>query len=310
MKLFDLHCDTASELYKKKQPLFDNTLHISVKKTAAYESYVQVAAIWSDYRLGDEEAWEEYLHISDNFRRQIQITPNTVQVSSGEEIRAAAASGKRAFLSAVEDARILHGHMYRLDEMHRRGVRILTLTWQGVSCIGGAHNTNEPLTEFGRDTVYRCLEMGIVPDVSHASRAVTEEVLRIAAQMHRPVIASHSDSYSVYPHSRNLTDEEFLAISASGGIVGISLAPVHLAGNACGLHEVAAHIAHYCSLGGENTVCLGCDYDGIETTPAGLENVSVLPRLAEYLRAHEISSRVIDKIFFENAYGFAVNNIK
>ncbi|MGM9653461.1 MAG: dipeptidase [Eubacteriales bacterium] len=309
MRLFDLHCDTASELYEKKQPLSENSLHISLKKTAPFTAYVQVAAVWSCCRLENETAWERFSQIADAFDRQLSDSPDACRVAGGEEMRAAAESGRRTFLLAVEDARILNGYISRLHALYERGVRILTLCWAGRTIIGGSHDTNAPLTPFGRAVVQRCFELGIIPDVSHASREVTGEVLSMALEAGRPVIASHSNAYAVHPHTRNLTDDEFRAIVSLRGLLGISLAPQHLCEGECTIASAAAHIRHYLSLGGEDTVCLGCDFDGIETTPAGLPDVSALPRLAEQLRAEGMSETQIDKIFFQNAYDFAMRSL-
>ncbi len=310
MKLFDLHCDTALKIYTHRQPLADNDLHISVKKTAPFDTYVQIAAIYSRHSLPDEETWEQFLRVSDHFREEIARTPNTALVRDAHELAAAAESGRRTFVFGVEDARLLCGDLTRMDILAQRGVRVLTLCWAGETTIGGSHDTAGPLTDFGRDTVRRAFELGIVPDVSHASRAVTAEAIALGREAGRPVIASHSNSYAVHEHTRNLTDDEFRAITRLGGIVGVSLAPGHLAGGPCGIDAVGAHILRYLELGGEDALCLGCDYDGIPHTPSGLEDVSRLPALAAWLDAHGVPSRTAENIFYNNAFRFAQKNFR
>ena len=310
MKLFDLHCDTPYEIAHKRVPLAQNDLHISHDKTAPYATYIQSAAVWSDCRFSDEDAWGEYLRISEHFAREVESTPYAILGRTAEDLRRANQTGERCFIPAVEDARILSGDLTRLDVLKNNGVRFLTLMWAGESCIGGSHDTDKPLTDFGRSVVERCFELHIIPDVSHASRAVTADVLQLAKAHGKPIIATHSNAYSVHPHTRNLTDEEFRAIAERGGIVGISLCPEHLCAGKCDIEAVADHIRHYIRLGGENSVCLGCDFDGIGETPDGLENVSCLPRLADHLSAVGIPVRVTDKLFFDNAYGFAVENFQ
>ena len=54
--LFDLHCDTFLELYKKGQKIEKNNLHISLDKVVSFAPYIQICAIWSDYRLSNDEA--------------------------------------------------------------------------------------------------------------------------------------------------------------------------------------------------------------------------------------------------------------
>lgn len=308
MRLFDLHCDTALELYRQGQQLSSNTLHISLERAACFQPYIQTAAVWTAKSLGNEAAWEQFGHVADCLDERI-ARAGARRVENAAAIAHAADKKSPAFLLAVEDARLLNGYLSRVDALYRRGVRILTLTWSGTSCIGGAFDTDAPLTPFGEAVVRRCFALGIVPDVSHASRRVTAAVLALARECRRPVIASHSNSYSVYAHPRNLTDEEFSEIVRLGGVAGISLAPQHLTDGACTSENAADHILHYLSLGGENAVCLGCDFDGIDKTPADLPDISALPRLAQCLSRRGVSDAQIDRIFFENALGFALRTI-
>lgn len=313
MKLFDLHCDTILDVHNHNLSLTKNDLHIDLEKLSVYEASVQVAAIWAEKRRSDESAWEHFLAVSDTFYKQTAQGESIAHVTTTEEIRRAVAEKKHAFLLAVEDARILNGDLSRVDILRARGVRFLTLTWGGETCIGGSHDTELPLTAFGRAVVRRCFDVGIIPDISHASRAVTAEVLEIAREVGNPVVATHSNAYSVYPHTRNLTDEEFQAITALGGIVGISMVPYHLTdhdnGAPCTLETLAAHIRHFFAHGGTDTLCMGSDFDGIDVLPSGIDNISSLPRLAEHLRTAGISQDRIDHLFFDNAYNFAMRNL-
>ena len=47
LKLFDMHSDTAIQLYRTSQDLFENDLQISLKKAEAFDKYVQLAAFFS-----------------------------------------------------------------------------------------------------------------------------------------------------------------------------------------------------------------------------------------------------------------------
>lgn len=310
MKLFDLHCDTPYEIYHRHASLQKNDLHISLDKTDAYSTYIQSAAIWSDCRLSNSEAWDAYLVIHEHFKKEMSLNPDAILARNAGDLIRAADTGKRCFIQAVEDARILDGDLSRLDRLREDGIRLLTLCWAGESCIGGSHDTARPLSDFGADVVRRCFEYRITPDVSHASRAVTADVLKLAKEYGKPVVATHSNAHAVHPHTRNLTDEEFRTIADLGGVVGISLCPQHLTDGACDMNTVVRHIQHYLRIGGEYSLCLGCDFDGIDETPAGLENVSLLTDLADRLNLAGLSPSTIDRIFFDNAYGFAVENFQ
>ena len=71
-RLFDLHCDTSYRLYKEKQSLRSNNLHIALDKASYLSKYAQIAAIWSDCELSDEEAYLAFWRILNNFKREIE----------------------------------------------------------------------------------------------------------------------------------------------------------------------------------------------------------------------------------------------
>ena len=296
MKLIDLHCDTAYRLFSEKLPFDDKSLQVCAPRLFGYEDMTQVFAIWSDKRLSDQDAfaafWDVRRCLQDAFERcrlPADFTP----------------------ILAVEDARLLCGDIERLEPLRGAGVRFLTLMWHGSTLIGGACDTDDPLMPFGRQVVRRCFEIGIVPDVSHASRRVIEEVAELAGQAGKPFVATHSNSYSVVAHRRNLTDWHFKLVKSSGGVVGISLAPRHLtSGEHCGIADVMAHIEHFYSIGGEDCLCLGCDFDGIDATPAGLENIECLPRLANEMSRLGYSDAQIEKLFYRNAKRFLDKHVQ
>lgn len=301
MDVIDFHCDTLTEIEKRGGGVNDPTLHITPQKAEAFDRYVQIGAVWTDVALTDDEAWERFFRVVDLYGSLDGAFPITTPSEATDR--------KRAVILAVEGARLLSCDISRLDALYRRGVRILTLGWAGSDCVCGSWDTDDGLTPFGKEVVERCFELGIAPDLSHASRKTSAQTIALAKAAKKPVIASHSCSYSVCPHGRNLTDAEFCEIVSLGGIVGVSLYPPHVAGDRATLGDVVRHFAHYISLGGENALVLGCDFDGIETTPEGLCDVGDLPRLYDTL-AECFGEATAKRIFFENANRFISKNLK
>ena len=218
LSLFDTHCDTAYELFHRGVHLDANEgCHISLDKAACYERYAQYYAVWSNRRLDDEACWQDFLKIAANFKAELARIPDqAVQVTNASELESAVKAGKHAAILAVEDARLTAGKIERLDELYARGVRYLTLLWGGDTCIGGSHNTENGLTDFGKAVAKRCFELGIVPDISHASEQSVDDLLPIAYACGKPFIATHSNSHALYPHTRNLRDRHFAAIKELG----------------------------------------------------------------------------------------------
>ena len=104
---------------------------------------------------------------------------------------------------------------------------------------------------------------------------------------------------SVCNVTRNLTDAQFTALVKQGGGAGINLYPEFL-GLGCDIDAVFAHIEHFISLGGEKSVFLGCDLDGIEQMPKGISGVQDLGRIYEALLRHNYPERLARDIFRNN----------
>ena len=306
-RLFDLHCDTPYRMYKEKQPLKSNDLHVALDKTMYLSRYAQIAAIWSDCDLSDEDAYHAFWRILNNFKQQIESNRQRAAICSSYEEFAQLPESVAAFFLAVEDARILGSNVERIRELYDAGVRFLSLNWKGENVLGGGYDTNSPLTHLGRTVVELALDLGMILDVSHSSAKVISEVVAIAADAKRPIIASHSNANSIAVHPRNLTDDQFTKIKQSGGIVGISFARSHLCGKGTSIAQIENiidHIEYFLGLDGQHTVCLGCDLDGIETTPNGISNIADLYRLADALSAKNFSDELIHAIFYQNAVNF------
>ena len=309
----DLHCDTAYELYHQGQGLAKNTLAVSLEGAAAYPRYAQFFAVWSDNRLDDEAAWHAYLAISDHFSEEVASAERIRTVRTFPEMSTAWEQNVAAAFLAVEDARLLAGKMERLDELARRGVVCLTLGWSGKSCICASHDVpsdeDTGLTDFGRRVVRGCFARNILVDISHASERTTDEVLSMAEEASRPVIATHSNAHKVCPHTRNLRDEHARRLFALGGLVGINLCAHHLSDRSrVTADDVVRHVEHWLAIGGERCIAFGGDLDGA-SLPCDVQTVSDVHRIADALASHGCTDEQIRRIFYQNAHDFIKKNL-
>lgn len=288
MIYFDLHSDTLYEAYHKNVSPFSSTaLSASIDSLSCPNT--RVLAIWSDQILSDEEAYQDFFRILAHYH----ATQDT---------------GKAPTLCtpilAVEDARVLSGKLDRLDTLYAYGVRILTLTWKDSSCIGGAWNTCEGLTKFGKNVIEKAISLGMAIDLSHASDTTFWQAIDICRTYHSAPMASHSNSRSLCSHRRCLTDEMFKAILSLNGIVGISFVPYHLSDtNQASTQTVIQHIKHFLALGGVDSLAIGSDFDGVDRLPYGLENINQINHFAKLL-AQETSCNIAKKILWQNAYQY------
>ena len=180
-------------------------------------------------------------------------------------------------------------------------MRVLTLTWNGKNELGSGMACDEGLTPLGREALPLLEEAGIVVDVSHLSDSGFWEVQKRAR---RPFIATHSDSRAVCGHGRNLTDDQFRAVAAAGGVVGLNFSTHFLAADDPdpSYAALSAHLGHFLALGGEDAVALGSDYDGTDV-PSWLEPAERIGGLYGRVKA-EYGEKLAQKLFFQNAMAF------
>ncbi len=307
MMLFDIHCDTAHRIFENRSSFIKNEYHISLERVEQFDLYVQNMAIWCDKKYSDEECYLNFFKTRDFFIKDFKKSrPDFSFSAKKNDLINNLSSYKKAFILSVEDARLLSNDIERLQHLYDADMRILTLTWAGKSCIGGAYDTNFGLTCFGKDVVKRCFEIGVIPDISHASIKTSFDVFEIAERYSKSVIATHSNSYFVYNHKRNLTNEQFEAIKKSGGIVGISLCRSHLGDDSLenvNTNHILKHIEHYLSIGGEHMLALGCDFDGADL-PEDFTSISDVYKIANLLARQNYSEDLINSVFWKNALNF------
>lgn len=302
LSLFDLHADTAWAMYQSKETLTSNSLAVSLDKAQKFERYIQTMALWTSPKLGNEDGYTELLNIVENLKGDVALQNGTAELWTSCPPRD---SQKTSLIFSVEDARVLDGHIDRVEVLANLGVKSVIPMWCGETCIGGSHDTSLGLTEFGKRAAKEMLDAGMVLDISHASEEASKEIFDLSAAHGKPVIASHSNAHVICPVSRNLRDWQIDAIVASGGIIGINLYKAFLEtdGNAT-LDSIQRHIEHFLSREAQHALALGCDMDGADL-PDDIPNLSHLDRLAEHLLAKGYPQELIDNLFFENAYRFA-----
>ncbi|MBR6917674.1 MAG: membrane dipeptidase [Clostridia bacterium] len=301
MNYFDLHCDTVTELYKRGETLATSSLHISAATVSLFEKYAQVFAVFSDRARSDEECYGDFFRVEEDFRSECGVSW-CVKCDQLDD------SGITAILS-VEDARILAGDLSRLNRLYGRGVRVITPLWAGTTCIGGSFDTNEGLTEFGRVVVDECMKLGIIVDISHASELSARQMIEIASSYGSPVIASHSDSYTVHPHERNIKECEARRVASSGGVIGVCLHSPHLGCDKVNAETVFSHIEHLINIAGAASVCIGADFDGTDKLPHGFSSQTDILKIPEIMLRHNYPEQLIYDVMYNNAYRFFKKNL-
>lgn len=312
LSIFDMHCDTPDAIYHRKASIASNDLHLSLEGMKNYDHYIQVMAVFIPPRLNDTEGFEFWKNATAYLDAQIEENKDIIiKATDGLTCINACNNGLYAAIYSIEDARIVGDDLSRIDKFYSAGVRFITLTWSGNSVIGGSFNTDNGITPFGRQALKKMFEVGIIPDISHSSEQLADDVCEAAIQLNKPFVATHSNSFYIWGHRRNLRDRHFEVIKQLGGLVGISFCRPHIADETkctITLSALIPHIEHYLSLGGENTVALGSDFDGTDL-PDDLSGCADLYSLANELARLNYTQQMIDKIFFLNGRNFIEKNI-
>ncbi|KAL2861234.1 dipeptidase [Aspergillus lucknowensis] len=172
---------------------------------------------------------------------------------------------------------------------HSLGVRYTTLTHTCHNEYADSASPSQPrhngLSPAGRDIVLEMNRLGMAVDLAHVSAKTMHDALDTSKA---PVIFSHSSVYALCANPRNVPDDVLLRLRDNGGVIMITFFPAYTRCDdpeLATLSDVADHIQYVGDLIGYEFVGLGSDFDGMETTIRGLEDVSKYPDLiAELLR--------------------------
>lgn len=304
MKLIDLHCDTLYKSVTQNLPLNDNSFE--VKLAIGNDRKLQCYAVWLPDDIGGDEA--ENLFFSASERLKSECNKHNINLLyPGKNLSNDYSSYANNAFFTVENGIALNGKLENVKHFFDSGVRIMTLTWNFHNNIGDGAKTENPkgITEFGRRVVAEMEKYGIIVDISHASDKLFYDVAEISV---RPFIATHSNSRTVTPNMRNLTDEQFKIIKNKKGIVGLNFHNEFLNSEPekSSMFDIIKHADYFLSLGGENIIALGSDFDGC-TLPNDINGSDSMSNLYELFLRHNYKETLVDKIFYENALNFFEN---
>ena len=299
MRLFDLHCDTITELYKNNGSLCKNSGHISLERAEYLSEYVQDYAVFIPDEYRGRSAVDYFDGVYEFYKEQLKMNPELTEYADRE-------SSKFKAVLSVEGGAGMGGTIEGLHHLADCGVKLITLTWNGRNELASGCFDEEDigLTDFGKEAVKEMERLHIAADVSHLSKKGFYCLADIAE---KPFIASHSccdtvDNFKA--RHRNLTDEQIKIIAEHGGIIGVNLWEKLLGnGNDNSFDAVMRHMSRIIDLGGEKCVAMGTDFDGCDINP-DLAGIEKLRGLYDYLLSHGFGEKLLDDIFFANADRF------
>lgn len=288
MKLSDLHADTLYRMKTEKLSVDSSKLSITPNKTEYLEKYFQLMAVWIPDNIRGNDAFTFFKSCAEIFRSKYLPLESI----------------NRSFMLSVENGSVIGGDISKIPILKNYGVKAVTIVYNEDNELGSGCFSDSPfgLTPIGKEAVKEFENNNIFIDLSHSNIRTFYDVAEVSQ---KPIIATHSNSYALCPHKRNLTDEQFEIIRKSGGVVGINFYPPFLNENPCeaSVTDVIRHIYHFLSLGGEDMLCIGSDFDGCDALKT-LDSVEKMPFLYENLLKNGFNEQVIQKILYNNAHNF------
>jgi len=312
----DTHCDTLKCLSpiftRRRDSMWENRSktglgeradvgHVDIPRLQEGGVDCQVFAISSVRDRTPPYALRTAMHMLDIFYTECERNKDAIALApSYGDILRTAREGKVAAVLSIEGADVIEGDPGVLRMFHRLGVRMVGLvhSLRNLLADGVADSrTGGGLSELGVQVVEELDRLGILIDISHLSDAGFWDLMDIAKGA---IVASHSNSRAVCDHPRNMTDEMIEALADRGGVMGMNFAPFFVHPTHATVERVVDHIDHIVDLVGPDHVGLGSDFDGIPTTPEGLEDVSKMPNITKELIRREYPDEDIRKILGEN----------
>ena len=312
MLVLDTHCDTPSLMIEGLDIGQDTSGHVDLPKLrsggvdAAFFAVCTLADLSPDAATARALDMLAAIHdAADKYSGQLALALTPEDVESNK------AKGLFSMLIGMENGAPIQKSLSLLRLFHKLGIRYITLTHNGDNEIADSSMEGKRwggLSPFGHEVVAEMNRLGIIVDIAHASDLTFNDVLDCSSA---PIVSTHSCCRALAEHPRNMTDDMIRRMADKGGVIQINFYPVFLSfeyamareAGSDGLdallpdaEDVVRHITHAVNIGGIDHVGIGSDFDGIEVTPRGLENISKLPLIFDLLAKKGYSDDQIEMI--------------
>ncbi len=332
--IFDGHNDVLLRLWLKKSPQAaadfvdgDGLGHMDLPRIKAGNMVGGLFAIFSpsqaDYHHDDNDLNPPYdaavkqqaalasaVGMMDLRDEIVALAKGSVApCNSVADIHRAMQRGALALITHIEGAEAIAADLSNLQSLYDRGLRSLGPVWSRPNEFGegvpfrfpSSPDIGNGLTDAGKALVIACNRMRILIDLSHLNEQGFWDVARLTAA---PLVATHSNAHAIAASSRNLTNEQLLAIRESGGMVGLNYATGFLRPDGrwdslTSPDVLIKHLEHLLKFVGEDCVGLGSDYDGARI-PSFIKDTAGGPNLVDAMRNAGFASPLIDKITHKN----------
>ncbi|MEM8630821.1 MAG: membrane dipeptidase [Pseudomonadota bacterium] len=233
------YCNWSEEIFRDMRAGGVDAIHVTI---AYHETFREM--------VGRIEAWNTlFLHHRD------LILPGR----SARDIDRAQATGRTAVFFGFQNPSPIEDDLGLIEVCYDLGARFMQLTYNNQSLIatGCYEDDDTGLTRFGKEVVAEMNRLGLVVDMSHSGERSTLEAIDASS---RPIAITHANPWDWHPVPRNKSETVLRALTTSGGMLGFSLYPHHLAGGSdCTLEAFCQMVADTAESHGAENLGIGSD---------------------------------------------------
>lgn len=301
----DLHNDTITGILNQNQDFFHNNLNIDLKNLKKFKQASLFFAIF----LNKEKLnapFKNTMDIIDFYYENLNKYNDLIEHNnSHRELLKTLEKNKISSFLSLEGGEAIENDLDNIHRFYDRGVRSMTLTWNNKNNIGyGALSKEDSgLTDFGFKVIKEMEKVNMLIDISH----LNENGFKDVSKRIETIYASHSNSFSITNHKRNLKDYQIKEIKDHNGIIGINFHGffLHESGK-YNFEHILRHMDHILNIGGENILAIGGDFDGTNYLCHDLKKVDGIKKLHETVLI-EFGREITLKIFSKNYLSFVKN---
>ena len=302
MFVLDSHCDTPTQMMRGLDLGTDNGWgHVDIGKLKEGGVDASFFALYTSAEMAPDAATRYTLEMLGKIYDALETYKDNIALAlSPEDAFRNKGKGLVSIFIGMENGSPIQKSLSLLRMYYRMGVRYMTLTHNGDNEIADSAAEGcrwHGLSPFGREVIAEMNRIGMIVDIAHVSDETFYDVIECSKS---PIVSTHSCCRALAGHRRNMTDDMLHALSGNGGVMQVNFYPAFLSDNyesrLPSVSDVADHIDHAVNVAGIDHVGIGTDYDGIEITPAGLEDISKLPMVFDELTKRGYSDDQIEKI--------------
>lgn len=180
-------------------------------------------------------------------------------VKTVDEIMACKAEGKAAVFMSFQETIPFEENLDLIQLYYNVGIKHALLAYNTRNSVadGCAEESNAGLSNFGKLVVREMNRVGMIVDGAHSGYRSTMEAMQLSQA---PFIFSHTNVHALYPHYRNVRDDQIKACAETGGVIGITGSGDYMGEVHPTPESIFRHADYVAQLVGAQHVGVGLDY--------------------------------------------------